>query len=75
MVISGIEFARCHSDQSVYVRCTTSGSVILMVHVDDILLTESDSVALAETKEYPKRHFVTKDTRKIKYFLEIEVSY
>ena len=42
---------------------------------DDILLTESDSVALAETKEYLKRHFMMKDMEKLKYFLGIEVAY
>jgi len=53
MVISGIVFAR-HSDHSMFVRRTKSGSVILAVYVDDILLTGSDSVALEETKEYLK---------------------
>ena len=60
LVISGISFARCHSDYLVFVRCTKSFSVILSVYVD-ILLNGSDSVALAETKEYLKRHFVMKD--------------
>jgi len=34
--------------------------VILAVYVD-ILLTRSDSIALAETNEYLKRHFMTKE--------------
>jgi len=54
MVISDIEFVRCHSDHSLFVRRTKSGSVILAVYVDDILLTGSDFVILAETKEYLK---------------------
>jgi len=54
MVISGIGFSPCHSDHSVFVRRSKSCSVILAVYVDDILLTGSDSVALAETKEYFK---------------------
>ena len=49
MVISGIEFA-CHSDHLVFVRRTKSGSVILDVYIDDILLTGSDSVALVKIK-------------------------
>ena len=36
MVISGIGFARCHSDHSVFVHHTKSGSMILAVYVDDI---------------------------------------
>ena len=74
MVIFGIEFARCHSDHSVFVRRTKSDSVILTVYVDDILLTGSDFVALAEIKEYLKRHFVTKDIGKLRYFLGIDKS-
>ena len=49
--------------------------MILAVVVDDILLTESDFVALAETKEYLKRHFVTKKMGRPTYFLGIEVAY
>ena len=39
MVISGIGFAHCHSDHSLFVRRTKSDSVILAVYVDDIVLT------------------------------------
>ena len=75
MVISGIGFARCHSDHLAFVRRTKSGSVTLVVYVDDILLTGSDFVALAETKKYLKRYFVTKNMGKSRYFLGIEVVY
>ena len=54
MVISGIKFAHCHSDHSVFVRRTKYGSVILAVYVNDILLTGSNFVVLAETKDYLK---------------------
>ena len=74
MVIPGIGFPR-HSDHSVFIRRTKSGLAILAVFVYDILLTGSDSVPLAETKEYLKCHFVTKDIGKSKYFLGIEVTY
>ena len=50
-----------------------SGIVVLTIYVDDILLTESDSVRILETKKYLKRHFVTKDMRRPKYFLGIEL--
>ena len=59
MIISSIGFAHCHSNHKVFVRRTKCGSVILAVYVDDIFLTGSDYVALAETKKYLKRHFVT----------------
>ena len=58
-----------------FVRRTKSGLVILAVYVDDILLIGSDSMALTEIKEYFKRYFMTKNMRKPRYFLGIEVAY
>jgi len=71
LIISSISFHRCHSDHSVFVRLTKSGIVVLIVYIDDILLTGSDSDGLLETK----RHFVTKNMRYPKYFLGIEVAH
>ena len=48
MVISGIGFACCHSDHSVFVRRIKSGSMIMVVYVDGILLNESHFVTLAK---------------------------
>jgi len=75
LTISGIGFRRCHSDHSVFVRCTRSGIVILAVYIDDILLTRSNSAGIVETKMYLKSHFVTKDMGRIEYFLGIEVAH
>jgi len=71
LTISGIGFRRSHSDHSIFVQCTKSGIVVLVVYVDDILLTGSDSTGIVETKMYLKRHFVTKDMGRPKYFLGI----
>jgi len=60
-------------DHSVFVRRTKSVIVVLTVYIDDILLTGSDSAGLLETKKYLKRHFVTKDMGRPKYFLRIEI--
>ena len=75
MVISDIGFACRYLDHTIFVRCTKSNPVTLIVYVDNILLIKRDSVALAKTKEYLKRHFVTKDMGKPKYFLRIKVAY
>jgi len=51
-----------------------SGIEVLAVYVD-ILLTGSDSAEIVEIKMYLKRHFVTKDMGRPKYFLKIEVAH
>jgi len=75
ITISGIDYHRYHLDHSVFVRRTKSCIVVLVVYFDDILLTGSDSGGLLKTKEYFKRHFVTKDMERPKYFLGIEIAY
>jgi len=75
ITISGIGFHRCHSDHFVFVQHTKSGTIVLAVYVDDILLTSSNSTGILETKEYIKRYFVTKDMGRPKYFLRIEVAH
>jgi len=73
--ISGIGSHRCHSDHPVFIRRTKSNLVIMAVYVDDILMNGSDSAGLVKTKEYLRRHFVTKNMGKAKHFLEIEVTH
>ena len=75
ITISGIGFHRCHSDHYVFVRCTKFGIIVLVVYVDDILLNDSNPGGLLETKEYLKRHFVTKDMERPRYFLGIEIAH
>jgi len=71
LTISGIGFHQCHSDHFVFLWHTKSGIVVL----HDILLTDSDSAGLLETKTYLKHHFVTKDLGHPKYFLRTEVAH
>ena len=49
--------------------------MILVVYVDDILLTGSDIAGIQKTKDYLQTHFVTKDMGRPKYFLGIEFTY
>ena len=72
--ISSIGFPQCHSDHSVFVRRIKSDIVVLTVYVD-LLLTGSDTAGILETKKYFKRHFLTKDMGRPKYFLGIEVAH
>lgn len=46
MVIASISFQHCHYDHSIFVRYTTFGIVLLVIYIDAILLTGSDTTAL-----------------------------
>ena len=49
--------------------------MVLAMYVDDILLAGSDTATISDTKKYLRRHFVTKDMGRPKYFLDIEFTY
>ena len=49
--------------------------MILVIYVDDILLTGSDAVNIVKAKEYLKTLFVTKDMGKPRHFLGIEITH
>ena len=53
----------------------STGCVILVVYVDDILVTGSDRTGGDESREFLKKHFVTKDLGRPRYFLEIEIAH
>ena len=61
------------SDHSVYYKNSQSGIILLVVYVDDIVITGSDSKGILSLKSFLHSHFHTKDLGMLKYFLGIEV--
>ena len=49
--------------------------MVLIVYVDDILLSDSDATVIEETKKYLQGQFVTKDLGNLRYVLGIEVAH
>ena len=46
---------------------------MLVVYVDDIVITGNDMKGIDSLKKYLHKHFQTKDLRYVRYFLGIEV--
>ena len=59
---------RCYLDHSIFVWCSPSGTTVLTIYVDDILLTDSFIGRIKKTKMYFKQQYVTKDMKKLSYF-------
>ena len=47
--------------------------ILLVVYVDDIVITSSDTLGISSLKAFRNFHFQTKDLGLLKYFLGIEV--
>ena len=60
-IIMQVGFHRCVGDHSVFIKKSGGGIAILAVYVDNIFLTGSGTIGFAETKEYLRSYFATKD--------------
>ena len=61
------------SDHSVFYRNSNSSIIMLIVHVDDIVITGSDSKGISSLKSFLQSQFHTKGLGILRYFLGIEV--
>uniref|UniRef100_A0A2N9H2N5 Uncharacterized protein n=1 Tax=Fagus sylvatica TaxID=28930 RepID=A0A2N9H2N5_FAGSY len=64
---------RSQADHSVFFKKTRTGIVILVVYVDDIVITGSDKEGIQILINHLSSSFLTKDLGKLRYFLGIEV--
>ena len=64
---------RSKSDHYVFYRTSNLGIIMLVVYVDDIVITGSDSKGISSLKSFLQSQFHTKDLGMLRYFLGIEV--
>ncbi|XP_034229446.1 uncharacterized mitochondrial protein AtMg00810-like [Prunus dulcis] len=68
-------FSVSHSDPSLFVKKTEVAVVILLLYVDDIIITGSDPSLVTSVIQALSEVFELKDLGKLKYFLGLEVQY
>jgi hypothetical protein len=66
-------FSRCHSDPNVYTKKVGSHLITLVLYVDDLILTGSDSKLLNHVKTSLKKKFEMTDVGFLHYFLGLQV--
>jgi hypothetical protein len=65
-------FSRCHSDLNVYTNKVGIHIIILVLYVDDLILTGSDSKLLNHVKTSLKKNFEIIDLGFLHYFLGLQ---
>jgi hypothetical protein len=68
-----IGFSRCHYDPNVYTKKVGSHLIILVLYVDDLILTGSESKLLNHVKTSLKKKFEMTDLGFLHYFLGLQV--
>eukprot|EP00253_Pinus_taeda_P030197 PITA_30197 len=66
-------FSRCHSDNTVYTKKAGKYLIILVLYVDDLILTGSDPNLINHVKSSLKNKFEMADLGHLHYFLGLQV--
>jgi hypothetical protein len=67
-------FRQSNADHTLFYKRCAGKLTILIVYVDDIVITGDDSQGIEKVKQHLKNEFEVKDLGEMRYFLGIEVS-
>ncbi|KAJ0937235.1 putative RNA-directed DNA polymerase [Helianthus annuus] len=74
-VLCDVGFVQSQCDHSLYVLNKNSVFIVLLVYVDDIVITGNSGVEISRIKSLLSKSFQIKDLGVLKYFLGLEVIY
>lgn len=73
-VLLGANFVQSPADNTLFVRATSTSFIVVLVYVDDLLITINDDAALAQLKDLLHSEFKIKDLGSARFFLGLEIS-
>ncbi|CAN7059401.1 unnamed protein product [Brassica oleracea var. botrytis] len=71
--LNGRGFVKSQADHTLFTLTSKQGIVVILVYVDDIIITGSNKEGINSTKTFLKTAFDIKDLGELKYFLGIEM--
>lgn len=66
-------FKRSEADHTLFTSQSAQGIIVVLVYVDDLIISGNDQAGIQETKLFLKSVFDIKDLGELKYFLGIEI--
>ena len=69
----GFSFTQSQYDSSLFIQTTATGIVLLLIYVDDMVITGSDHESIQRLKQQLQASFHMKDLGNLHYFLGLEV--
>ena len=73
-VLEEFGFQRSNADSSLFVRTSSVGKLVVLIYVDDLIVTGDNSEEVHFLKQALQRKFALKDLGRLKYFLGIELA-
>ncbi|KAJ9555291.1 hypothetical protein OSB04_009905 [Centaurea solstitialis] len=71
--VLSLGFSASNYDSGLFTRTTDAGTALLLLYVDDMIITGSDSTGITLLKQSLSASFEMKDLGKLHYFLGLEV--
>ena len=68
------QFYQSPNDNSMFIRRTGKGCTVLLLYVDDMIISGNDISGISTLKSYLMRNFKMKDLGPLTYFLGLEIS-
>jgi hypothetical protein len=72
--VSHLGYSISSYDSVLFIRRTDRGIILLLLYVDDMIITSDDSIGILELKQFLSQHFEMKDLGNLSYFLGLEIS-
>ena len=72
-IVEEFGMQKSKSDHSVFYMNSSSGIILLVVYVEDIVITKNDFKGISSLKSFLQSQFHTNDLGMLRYFWGIEV--
>ena len=64
-----------HYDSALFLRRTDKCTILLLLYVDDMIITGDDLSGIQELKDFLSQQFEMKDLGHLSYFLDLEITH
>ena len=64
-----------HYDSALFLRRTDKCTILLLMYVDDMIITGDDLSGIQELKDFLSQQFEIKDLGHLSYFLGLEITH
>ena len=73
--ISRLGYMVSHYDSALFLRRTDKSIILLLLYVDDMIITGDDLSGIQELKDFLSQRFEMKDLEHLSYFLGLEITH